>query len=77
MTNLKISYKCKDCEKKFDKNWKLNVHIKTHTKPHICGIDDCKESFSIKSNLTRHKLTHTGEKPYICDYNEHFKQFLI
>ena len=40
-------------------------HISTGSKPrHTCDI--CHKSFTEKSNLTRHKRTHTGYRPHIC-----------
>ncbi|KAI7817707.1 hypothetical protein BC939DRAFT_402326 [Gamsiella multidivaricata] len=35
------------------------------TKRHECPI--CSKKFSRPSQLETHRLTHTGEKPYICD----------
>ena len=29
--------------------------------------DVCEKMFKYKSNLTRHKTAHTGDKPYKCD----------
>ena len=28
----------------------------------------CEKSFRLKNDLTRHVMTHTGEKPFICSY---------
>lgn len=27
----------------------------------------CDKTFSTRTNLTRHKITHEGRKPYICN----------
>lgn len=32
---------------------------------HICEI--CGKAFSKKDHVRRHKLVHTGERPYICE----------
>uniref|UniRef100_A0A672ZMU9 General transcription factor IIIA, b n=1 Tax=Sphaeramia orbicularis TaxID=375764 RepID=A0A672ZMU9_9TELE len=53
------SYLCSffDCKAKFTKSWKLE-------KPFSCEI--CDKSFCTRYQLTRHELSHSGEKPHKC-----------
>ena len=41
------------------------------SKPFTCGT--CYKTFSLKCNLKKHKVTHTGERTFSCDICE--KQF--
>ncbi|XP_067234370.1 general transcription factor IIIA, b isoform X2 [Chanodichthys erythropterus] len=54
-----------DCKSTFSKLWKLEAHYCRHTGlPFACG--NCEKSFCTRYQLTRHQLSHSGEKPYLC-----------
>ena len=47
-------------------------HLKRHmTDEHLFKCDVCSYSSVYKSRLTRHKMTHTGIKPYSCPFCEY------
>lgn len=57
-----------NCERTFDKEWKLNEHIASHTgdRQYLCNEPGCEKSFLRKAHLTRHAATHSEERPYTC-----------
>ena len=62
------AYVCRHdgCGKTLASSGALRNHELTHrNKEHQCR--HCDQSFIQKSQLTRHELTHTGEKPHRCD----------
>jgi transcription factor YY len=87
MTHGERLYICKvsTCGKKFLDNSKLKRHQLVHTvskediiplqgeKPYKC--DMCGKRFSLDFNLRTHLRTHTGEKPYICSFQNCHKRF--
>ena len=52
----------------------MRKHILTHGERHfICDVEGCGKKFLDNSKLKRHKLVHTGEKPFKCDiWNKKF-----
>lgn len=36
-------------------------------RPYTCPVEGCGRTFTEHSSLRKHKLIHTGEKPYACE----------
>jgi uncharacterized Zn-finger protein len=71
-TDLTLSsYTCDEpeCGKSYRKPSDLVAHKRWHDKEgrHVCGAPGCEMRFKQWYSLSRHKATHTGEKPYECD----------
>ena len=53
---------------------RLAVLTGDNESPYRCGV--CQRRFKYPSTFNRHKLTHTGEKPYACDWDGCNQRFL-
>ena len=60
------NFACSECEMKFSTEKKLKHHEDVHGSPKF-SCDDCGKLFRQRHSLSRHRLTHTGEKPYMCN----------
>ena len=40
----------------------------TRARPFVCQHPGCGRAFRQKSNLKSHGKTHTGERPFACDW---------
>ncbi|XP_057175707.1 zinc finger protein 492-like [Triplophysa rosa] len=61
------SHMCPQCGKIFTYKYKLNLHMRIHTRGRPYRCDQCGLTFSREYNLNRHMKIHTGEKSYKCD----------
>jgi len=62
---------CSLCKKSFSTMGNLRNHIMTiheNQKPFKCPFPNCDKKYSIKSRLQVHYRTHTGSKPFICNF---------
>ncbi|XP_053979423.1 zinc finger protein 14-like isoform X1 [Hylaeus volcanicus] len=69
-------YRCDECNKSFEKEIKLQRHIRIHErvkeqedanfKRFLCHI--CSKTFRQNTGLMFHMRTHTGYKPHVCKY---------
>ncbi|OAD62428.1 hypothetical protein WN48_07299, partial [Eufriesea mexicana] len=69
-------YQCDECNKSFEKEVKLQKHIRIHErakeqqdvnfKRFLCHI--CSKTFRQNTGLMFHMRTHTGYKPHVCKY---------
>ncbi|XP_041933366.1 zinc finger protein 665-like isoform X1 [Alosa sapidissima] len=65
---------CPHCGQTFKRRCHLRAHLQSHSghKPHRCDL--CPKVFAYKSNLGRHRHTHSGtadagsdERPHVCE----------
>lgn len=69
-------YTCDECNKSFEKETKLQKHMRIHErakeqqdsnfKRFLCHI--CSKTFRQNTGLMFHMRTHTGYKPHVCKY---------
>lgn len=59
-------YQCAHCDKRFTSYLSQQAHMKTHTGDLlICDI--CGKGFALQGVLDKHKIIHTGLRPYQCE----------
>jgi hypothetical protein len=71
-----------NCDRKFRRQHILEIHIKTHNdpegimaKPYACSWTGCEWRFTRSDDLTRHYRTHTGDRPFPCNFcNKRFRR---
>ncbi|KAH9253533.1 hypothetical protein BASA81_008580 [Batrachochytrium salamandrivorans] len=70
------NFACTQCDKMFHEQLKLKRHeevVHTGNKPFSCT--DCPKQFSFKANLKTHLRTHSGERPFQCEFPDCPKSF--
>lgn len=63
-------YTCIECNRHFVTKNEMEIHTNrfhTFVKNFKCEHPDCKDAFYTTSELKRHQLVHTDDKPYPCD----------
>ncbi|XP_039762151.1 zinc finger protein 99-like [Pararge aegeria] len=64
---VRPEHKCPLCFKEFITRSLLNNHVKNvHKKERKHECDVCHNAFYTKSDVLRHRVTHTGEKKFSC-----------
>lgn len=69
---------CSFCDKTFRTSTKLNVHVNgVHFKVRKYTCEICNKKFLDSGNLRNHKVTHGGERKYVCDFEGCGKTFAL
>ncbi|XP_064905746.1 gastrula zinc finger protein XlCGF26.1-like isoform X3 [Columba livia] len=55
-----------ECDKSFENQTALDVHVWSHMRERPFHCTDCGKSFIYKQKLLSHRCTHNGEKPFSC-----------
>lgn len=71
------SFKCEKCPNFFARQRQLQMHIESvhlNIRKHKCNT--CGKSFKYSHHLKDHIIIHTGERPFICSYEQCDKRFI-
>lgn len=60
------NFECTLCHKRFNAQYHLNNHLRTHTKEKPFECELCAAKFTSETNLKRHNIIHTSQKPFVC-----------
>jgi len=66
-----LPFACDKCGLTFKKEHLLLAHVRVDhegKQPYLCSFPNCEKGFSRPSDLRKHRLVHTGEKPHKCEY---------
>ena len=66
-----LPFACDKCELTFKKEHLLLAHVRVDhegKQPYLCSFPNCEKGFTRPSDLRKHRLVHTGEKPHKCEY---------
>lgn len=59
-------FPCTLCEKQFESNYKLKLHLTSHSDERNVKCEFCDKTYKTIKSLNVHLRNHTGEKNYVC-----------
>ncbi|KAH9492267.1 hypothetical protein Btru_026147 [Bulinus truncatus] len=71
------SLQCLVCKENFPTNEELKKHVNVHNrykreeKPRELNCPDCGKQFLSQKDIRRHRVTHTKERPFLCEHCPH------
>ncbi|KAL4235063.1 hypothetical protein ACF0H5_006701 [Mactra antiquata] len=67
-SNVEKSHVCDFCGQSFFLARQLSVHKRRHRKKDLkCDVPGCHWTFAFNHELKTHKMTHSEERPFLCD----------
>ena len=67
------SINCKHCDKRFNENWELEIHLKNHAESKKFPCVKCDKEFVLEWRLRKHMENHTNIEGRKCHYYNNFK----
>ena len=63
-----------NCKKTYTTRFSLKRHLASHnSKNFVCHV--CGKKFALSQYLKEHSYTHTGQKPFVCEFPGCYRQF--